>query len=59
MKSLTSHGQVFVLQFLHCKRRGGKSIAKIIMIELQTGLNGSDRDRQAPLQFRKTTSKLT
>ena len=41
------------------KLRGGKSIAKIIMIELQTGLNGSDRDRQALLQIRKTTSKLS
>ncbi len=59
MKSLTSHCQVFVLQFLNYKLQGGKSIAKIIMIELQTVLNCNDRDRQAPLQIRKTTSKLS
>jgi hypothetical protein len=29
------------------------------MFELQTVLNGSDRDRHGPLQIRKTTSKLS
>ena len=41
------------------KLRGAKSSAKIILFELQTALNGNYRDRHAPLQTRKTTSKLT
>jgi hypothetical protein len=43
---------------LHCKLRGGKSTANIIMFELQTVLNGSDRDRHRPLQIRKTTGLI-